>query len=58
LPGVASQGETVDDALENIAEAFRGAISVYRDKKQEVPWEDVAVDYPAGSLERWILVNV
>lgn len=58
LPGVASQGDTVDAALQNIADAFRGAISVYQDEKQEVPWEDVVIDSPAGSLERWILVDV
>lgn len=58
LPGVVSQGNTVDEALDNIREAFRGAVSVYRETEQQIPWEPITVDRPAGSLERWILVDV
>ena len=58
LPGVVSQGESVDEALSNIADAFRGAVVVYRENDQAIPWEEVALDRPAGSLERWILVDV
>ena len=58
LPGVASQGDCIAEALENIKEAFRGAISVYQDDNQEIPWEQITIDRPAGSLERWILVDV
>jgi len=58
LPGVASQGDTIDQALENIKEAFRGAVSVYQEDDQQIPWEEITIDRPAGSLERWILVDV
>lgn len=60
LRGVASQGDSVSDALRNIAEAFRGAIAVYQENDGGVPWEPepIAFDRPVGSLERWILVDV
>lgn len=58
LPGVVSQGETISEALENIREAFRGAIVAYREQKMEIPWEDVEVDAPKDSVTKWILVNV
>ncbi len=58
LPGVVSQGDTIEEALENIREAFRGAIFVFRKANQPIPWESVTIDRPAGSLERWILVDV
>jgi len=58
LPGVVSQGETVEEALSNIEEAFRGTVCAYREAGEEIPWESVDIDRPAGSLERWILVDV
>lgn len=58
LPGVASQGSTIGEALENIKEAFRGAIAVYQEENGQIPWEQVTMDRPAGSLERWVLVDV
>ena len=61
LPGVVSQGETEDEALVNIAEALRGALSVYLgEPNASIPWsdEDADIDRPVGSIERWILVDV
>ena len=58
LPGVVSQGDTIDDALKNIAEAFRGAVLEYQNQGKSIPWSDRDVDRPKGSFERWILVNV
>lgn len=58
LPGVVSQGDTVDEAMKNLVEAFRGTIQVYRDEEQQIPWQDIGLDRPTGSVERWILVNV
>ncbi len=58
LPGVVSQGESVQEALVNITDAFQGAISVYQEEGVEIPWTDVDLDRPKGSVERWILVNV
>ena len=58
LPGVVSEGETLEEAIRNITEAFRGAIAAYKELGKAIPWEDVQVDRPNGWTERWILVNV
>ena len=58
LPGVVSQGESASEALDNLADAFRAAMSVYREHGEAVPWTDLEIDRPKGSIERWILVNV
>lgn len=59
LPGVASQGETEAEALENIADAFQSAIQCYLESGEAIPWKEaVEVDRPMGCVERWILVNV
>lgn len=57
LPGVVSQGDTMDEALVNIEDAFRGAIATYRDDQADIPWTDVDIDRPKGTVEKWILVN-
>jgi antitoxin HicB len=58
LPGVVSQGDSVEEALENISEAFAAAVSVYLEDGTVIPWQDVSVERPKGCLERWILVDV
>ena len=58
LPGVVSQGESEAGALDNIRDAFRAAISVYREQGEAIPWTNLEMDRPKGSIERWILVNV
>ena len=58
LPGVVSQGETVDEALENIADAFQGALQTYLDEGGSVPWKDNSITRTKDCFERWILVNV
>lgn len=58
LPGVVSQGETEVDALNNIADAFRGAIQTYIQLDRKIPWGDANVDRRKGSKERWIIVDV
>lgn len=59
LPGVVSQGESVEEALSNIAEAFRLALEEYQQAGERIPWtEDLDVECKAGCLERWIVVNV
>jgi len=57
LPGVVSQGDTVDEAIANITEAFRAAIQCYLEDGC-IPWADAVVERVRGSEERWILVNV
>ena len=56
LPGLVSQGDTEEEALENIREAFRGVASVYQEAGR-IPWSPVDVERSKDSLERWILVD-
>ena len=60
LPGVASQGETEPEALENISEAFRGVVAVYREDNEAIPWLDAdeVEPIPSAAKKRWILVHV
>lgn len=58
LPGVASQGETEGEAVENLKEAFRGAVESYQDAGQEIPWSTDIGTPPPDVKERWILVDV
>jgi len=58
LPGVVSQGETEQEALDNIKAAFRDTIHVYREEGMDIPWSAVEMeDRPKGSKEKWIVVN-
>ncbi len=57
LPGVVSEGETEKEALDNIAEAFQGAVAHYLDDRGAIPWTDVAVERTEGCKERWIIVD-
>ena len=56
LPGLVSQGESEEEALENIREAFRGVASVYQETGR-IPWSPVEMERSKDSLERWILVD-
>ncbi len=58
LPGVVSQGETQEEALENIKEAFRGVVSVYEENGNPIPWSKEPDTKPDDATIRWILVNV
>lgn len=40
LPGVASEGETLEEAKRNIVEAVIGAIEAYRQYGEKVPWQN------------------
>lgn len=58
LPGVASQGDTEDEAIANIAEALQAALQMYLEDGS-IPWQDIDDrDVPKNSIERWILVDV
>ncbi len=60
LPGVASQGETELEAIENLREAFRGAVKLYHDNDEPIPWLARAEveEKPANAKDRWIVVHV
>ena len=58
LPGVVSEGESEEEALANIRDAFCTAIQVYLEEGQPIPWHEVAIEKPQGAHERWIAVDV
>jgi predicted RNase H-like HicB family nuclease len=59
LPGVASQGETEREAIDNIREAFQGAIAEYLESDGNIPWLKEALgEKPRDAREKWILVDV
>lgn len=57
LPGVVSEGDTIEEALTNIKDAFRQAILTYRDHGVDIPWNNVDPESD-NAFQRWILVDV
>jgi predicted RNase H-like HicB family nuclease len=59
LPGLATQGETIDEAIENVKGAFRALAAEYTENGNEIPWQkEIDRTKPHGTIEKWILVNV
>jgi predicted RNase H-like HicB family nuclease len=59
LPGAASEGASVDSALESLREAIAGCIESYGADGEEIPWSDEAeTEGDAVVLKRWITVDV
>ena len=44
LPGVVSDGETFDEALENITDAFGLVIESYKELEMPIPWVRVGLE--------------
>jgi predicted RNase H-like HicB family nuclease len=57
LPGIVSEGETHEEALENIKDAFRGAVATYRDAGESIPWTLDVDPLPEKAIEKRIMVN-
>lgn len=57
LPGVASQGETEEEALANIQEAYESAIRIYEQDRESVPWLSTPEKPEPGSILRSVLVH-
>jgi predicted RNase H-like HicB family nuclease len=57
LPGVVSQGETEEETIESIKEAFRGAIATYRESGEIIPWTSEVDPLPEKALEKRIVVH-
>jgi len=55
LPGVVSQGDTIEEAVRNIAEAFEGVLGEYL-SDGTIPWSEVEIE---GDVvcEKRIIVN-
>jgi predicted RNase H-like HicB family nuclease len=58
LPGVASQGDTEEEALENIKEALAAAISVYMESGTAIPWLATPREPDPRAKTRWVIVHV
>lgn len=58
LPGVASEGETTEEVLENVKEALTGAIETYRDDDQPIPWKHDEAPLQSNEIARWVVVHV
>ena len=57
LPGAASQGNTVDEAVQNITEALTAVVQRYLERTSEIPWDKSVPKRPKNAVVRWIDVN-
>jgi predicted RNase H-like HicB family nuclease len=57
LPGVASRGNTEQEALANIVEAFKGAIARYKEQGVDIPWMQTPVESGRGAVTRCVIVH-
>lgn len=58
LVGVASQGETEEEAVENLKDAFRETLLAYDDLGMNIPWGEVEIARTPDTTDRWVLVDV
>ncbi len=58
LPGVCSQGETIEEALQNISEAFCGAAEAYLEGDGSIPWLSQAPEASPDEIQQWLVVHV
>ena len=61
IAGVVSEGDTLDEALENIADAFKATLTYHLESKSPIPWREGDPEFFAGmanTIERWIAVDV
>jgi len=59
LPGVVSQGASEQEAIENVREAFQGALAEYLETEGSIPWlREPIAQKPREAKEKWILVHV
>lgn len=58
LPGLVSQGRSERQALDNLAEAFKGLLDSYRSTGQPVPWQETPIEDPDEDFTKdWITVE-
>ncbi|MBN2581408.1 MAG: type II toxin-antitoxin system HicB family antitoxin [Pirellulales bacterium] len=60
LPGVVGQGETKEEAIEDVKEAFQAAAAEYLEKGGRIPWKRDCdpSEKPSDAKEKWIVVHV
>jgi predicted RNase H-like HicB family nuclease len=55
LPGVASQGETEAEAIENFKDAMAASLASYKAHGEAIPWKEVEESTEGRTL--WVLVH-
>ena len=58
LPGAASQGDTAEEALENLIDALVGCITSYRGEGEKIPWAEHPQTPTEAVIAKWTDVNV
>lgn len=61
IAGVVSEGDTINEALRNIADAFKATIEYHLESNTPIPWRDGDPEFFAdmtNTIERWIAVDV
>jgi predicted RNase H-like HicB family nuclease len=59
LPGVVSEGDDIESAIENIKDAFREMVLSYKDSGEEIPWVDGGVEvFGQVAVEMRLLVKL
>jgi predicted RNase H-like HicB family nuclease len=56
LPGCVSQGDTIEECLFNIQEAFQGLRDSYKRHNEEIPWV-IPEEPKPGTIVRVITIN-
>ncbi len=59
LAGIHTDGDNLDEAVENLKNAFRGTVQVYNELGKEIPWRDHRTfECDVEGKQRWIIVDV
>lgn len=58
LPGAGSQGDSAEEAIENLKEALAGCIESYLEAGECIPWIREAGFGGDAEIKRWIVVDV
>ncbi len=58
LPGVGSCGDSEEEAIANVREAFAAAVESYLEAGKKIPWRDATNDDVNDKRCIWIVVHV
>jgi predicted RNase H-like HicB family nuclease len=58
LPGVASQGRSEPECVENIKEALSAAIQEYRSHGEPIPWQQDPGPTQPAETSKWVWLDV
>jgi predicted RNase H-like HicB family nuclease len=58
LPGACSQGNSPEEALENLKEALAGCIESYKEAGERIPWIRDVEAPPDAMMVEWVDVHV